>query len=102
MHSLCDASRAVALRNFFRQRPASTNTNERYIARMRALCVGRHSYLSGHLCKYFSDLAVETYPAVGLDQAADLAREHRPDFVICDYDLITPSSLDQWGADADL
>jgi len=69
---------------------------------MRALCVGRHSYLSGHLCKYFSDLAVETFAAVGFEQAAELAREHHPDAVICDYDLLTPTSLDQWEVDPDL
>lgn len=66
---------------------------------MRALCVGRHSFLSGHLCKYFSDLAVETHAAVGLDEAADLARAYEPDVVICDYDLLTSSSLDRWEVD---
>lgn len=69
---------------------------------MRALCVGRHSILSGHLCKYFSDLAVETHPAVGFDEAADLARSCRPDAVICDYDLLTSGSLDRWEGDPDL
>jgi CheY-like chemotaxis protein len=69
---------------------------------MRALCVGRHSFLSSHLCKYFSELSVETHPAVGLEQAAELSREHRPDAVISDYDLITPALLDRWGADPDL
>jgi DNA-binding NarL/FixJ family response regulator len=66
---------------------------------MRVLCVGRHPYLSDHLCRFLDSLGVETQPAVGLEQAADRATAYRPDAVVCDYDLLATLPLDRWEQD---
>ncbi len=60
---------------------------------MRVLCVGRHSYLSEHLCSYFRSAEIDTAPAVGLTQALELARDFRPDALVCDYDLLVKIPL---------
>ena len=49
---------------------------------MRALCVGRHRYLSDHLELFFTELGLETSSAVGLDEAVQVAQRTRPDVVI--------------------
>jgi CheY-like chemotaxis protein len=67
---------------------------------VRALCVGRHEYLAEHLKSFFSDLGLETWAAVGLDDAVRVARQARPDVVICDYELLATRPLDAWEADA--
>ena len=69
---------------------------------MRLLCVGRHPFLSEHLGRFFKELDVETIPCVGLAEAEELVREHRPDAIVCDYDLIATSSLASWEADPEL
>jgi hypothetical protein len=66
---------------------------------MRVLCVGRHAYLSGHLCRFFLDLGVDTRPAVGMQEAAAVASSYLPDAVICDYDLLASISLERWEGD---
>ena len=66
---------------------------------MRVLCVGRHAYLSGHLCRFFLDLGVDTRPAVGLHEAASVAASYEPDAIVCDYDLLATISLDWWERD---
>jgi CheY-like chemotaxis protein len=66
---------------------------------MRVLCVGRHPFLSAHLCRFFDALGVTTRPAVGLEEAIEVAAEHRPDAVICDYDLLATIPLDGWERD---
>jgi CheY-like chemotaxis protein len=66
---------------------------------MRVLCVGRHPYLSAHLCRFFDALGVTTRPAVGLEEAIEAAAEHQPDAVICDYDLLATIPLDGWERD---
>ena len=67
---------------------------------MRALCVGRHKYLSDHLELFFSELGLETSSVVGLDEAVRAAHRSRPDVVICDYDLLATRPLDAWESDA--
>lgn len=67
---------------------------------MRALCVGRHRYLSEHLARYFRELGVETTSAVGPDDAATVAREWLPDVVLCDYEVLATLPLDEWERDA--
>jgi len=67
---------------------------------MRALCVGRHRYLSEHLARYFGELGVETASAVGIDGAAALVREWVPDVVLCDYAVLAAMPLDEWERDA--
>jgi hypothetical protein len=67
---------------------------------MRLLCVGRHEYLSVHLCRVFERLGVEARPAVGLQQAAQIAALFSPDAAVCDYDLLATVPLDAWENDA--
>ena len=66
---------------------------------MRALCIGRHRFLSEHLCRFFGALGIETVPAVGLAQALEIARGCAPDVVLCDYDLLATFSLREWECD---
>jgi len=66
---------------------------------MRVLCIGRHPYLSEHLCRFFQRLGVETIPCVGITEAAESVRIDNPDAVICDYDLLTTMSLSAWEQD---
>src|SRR5437763_13570254 len=66
---------------------------------MRVLCVGRHPFLSAHLCRFFSALDVDTRPVVGLDDAIDAAAAYQPDAVVCDYDLLATIPLDGWERD---
>lgn len=66
---------------------------------MRLLCVGRHAYLSEHLCRYFSELGADCTAAVGATQALDLATGYEPHAIVCDCDLITPSLLDEWAVE---
>ncbi len=66
---------------------------------MRVLCVGRHTYLSEHLCRFFDRIGIETVPCVGIGGAAELIPVHNPDAVICDYDLLATMSLRSWEQD---
>ena len=59
----------------------------------RALCVGRHRYLSEHLGTFFRELGLATECVVGLDDARRSALQQRPDLVLCDYDLLATASL---------
>ena len=60
------------------------------------LCVGRHAFLSEHLCRFFGDAGAECEPAVGADEAIRRAAEFEPHIVVSDADLITPALLDCW------
>lgn len=66
---------------------------------MRLLCVARHEFLSGHLCQYFAAAGVESHPAVGLDDAIRRVADVQPSAVVCDYDLLTSSTLEPWESD---
>jgi hypothetical protein len=66
---------------------------------MRLLCVGRHAYLSEHLCRYFRELGADCAAAVGSSEAQQLAPSFEPHVVVCDSDLITPALLDEWSVD---
>jgi hypothetical protein len=66
---------------------------------MRALCIGRHPFLSEHLCRFFASLGLDTVPCVGFEEAARLVPVHEPDAVICDYDLLATISLAHWEQD---
>lgn len=68
----------------------------RYILTMRVLCVGRHPYLSEHLGRFFEKLGVDTIPCVGMADAPALVSAYDPDAIICDYDLLAPTSLPSW------
>ncbi|HVE78225.1 MAG TPA: hypothetical protein VNA89_05170 [Gemmatimonadaceae bacterium] len=69
---------------------------------MRAVCVARHRFLSDHLARYFAGLGLETYAAVGLDEARATAQREAVALVLCDYDLLATDSLAAWEADASL
>jgi hypothetical protein len=66
---------------------------------MRALCVGRHRYLSDHLCRFFDELGIDTIPCVGMVEAMAAVRADEPDVVICDYDLLATMPLTSWETD---
>jgi DNA-binding response OmpR family regulator len=63
---------------------------------MRVLCVGRHAYLSEHLCRCFRDVGAECEPAVGGADALRIAADFEPQIVVSDCDLITPVLLSSW------
>jgi chemotaxis response regulator CheB len=69
---------------------------------MRVLCVGRHAFLSEHLCRVFRDAGAECEPAVGAVDALRRAAQLEPHAVVCDCDLITPALLDSWAAEPTL
>jgi CheY-like chemotaxis protein len=66
---------------------------------VRALCVGRHRFLSQHIASVFRAMGLETTAAVGLDEAVAAARPVPPDVVLCDYDLLAALPLDRWERD---
>ena len=67
---------------------------------MRALCVGRHRFLSDHIARFFDGVGLETMGVVGLEAALAAARRERPDVVICDYDLLATGPLAGWERDS--
>jgi hypothetical protein len=68
-------------------------------SRLRALCVGRHPFLSDHFARFFSDLGVETEPAVGLDAALAASRAFQPEVIICEYEILATLPLEAWERD---
>lgn len=66
---------------------------------LRVLCVGRHIFLSEHFARFFTDLGLETFSAVGLEEAVERARELTPQVVVCDYELLATLSLESWEQD---
>ena len=69
---------------------------------MRMLCVGRHEFLSEHLCRYFRDLGAQCAPAVGTADAVVQAEAFEPSLVVADSELLTPAVLDSWSRDESL
>ena len=63
---------------------------------MRVLCVGRHAFLSEHLCRVFTDVGAVCEPAVGTVDAIRIAARCEPEVVVCEGDLLTPTVLDGW------
>ena len=66
---------------------------------LKALCVGRHRYLSDHYGQFFRKLGVDAATVVGVCDAVDVARAHVPDVVFCEYDLLATMPLDSWERD---
>lgn len=66
---------------------------------MKALCVGRHRYLSDHFGQFFRRLGVDAASVVGISDAIEAAREQRPDIVFCEYDLLATMPLESWERD---
>lgn len=69
---------------------------------MRVLCVGRHAFLSEHLCRVFGEVGAVCDSAVGTAEAMMVATRFEPDVVVCEGDLLTPSVLDGWAREAAL
>jgi hypothetical protein len=63
---------------------------------MRLLCIGRHQFLSEHLCRFFSELGPNCEPVVGIANAVAVASTFEPHLVIAESDLLTPTVLDAW------
>jgi chemotaxis response regulator CheB len=63
---------------------------------MRVLCVGRHAFLSEHLCRVFTDVGAVCVAAVGTVDTMRLAAGFAPEAVVCEGDLLTPAVLDAW------
>lgn len=69
---------------------------------MRVLCVGRHAYLSEHLCRLFREVGAQCEPAVGVDAAPVLAASFEPHLLVAESDLLSPAVLDAWSRDSAL
>jgi hypothetical protein len=65
---------------------------------MRVLCVGRHKFLSEHLCRFFRDLGAHCESAVGVAAAASVGTDFEPHLLVADSDLLSPAVLDAWSA----
>ena len=76
--------------------PLNIAARGRYIGIMRVLCIGRHPFLSEHLCRFFGCLGLDTVSCVGMADAANAVALHEPDAIICDYDLLATMSLASW------
>ncbi len=63
---------------------------------MRVLCVGRHEYLSEHLCRYFREVGAECEPAVGVLDALSRAARFEPHVVVSDGEQLTMALLEVW------
>jgi hypothetical protein len=63
---------------------------------LRATCIARHPFLTGHFSRYFAALGVRTSEMVGLNCASEVADRTPPDVVICDYDLLATLPLRKW------
>ena len=66
---------------------------------MRLLCVGRHEYLSEHLCRLFGALDVHCEFATGVMAAPLVAAHFEPHLVVADGDLLNPTVLEAWARD---
>jgi len=66
---------------------------------LKALCVGRHRYLSDHFRRFFRRLGVEAESVVGVGDAIPAAHANVPDVVFCEYDLLATVPLEPWERD---
>lgn len=66
---------------------------------LKALCVGRHRYLSDHFKRFFRNLGVDASSVVGVADAIPAAHEQVPDVVFCEYDLLATVPLEPWEQD---
>jgi hypothetical protein len=55
--------------------------------------------LSDHFRQFFQKLGVDARSVVGIRDAIDAAREHVPDVVFCEYDLLATVQLEPWEQD---
>ena len=60
------------------------------------LCVGRHVFLSEHLCRYFSGLGAVCDSAVGTAAVESAAARFEPHLIVAESELLNPQVLDEW------
>ena len=60
------------------------------------LCVGRHAFLSEHLCRVFGEAGAHCEPVTGAAAAARAAEHFEPAVIVADGDLLTPAVLESW------
>jgi hypothetical protein len=63
---------------------------------MRVLCVGRHAFLSEHLCRVFGEAGAECAQAIGAAAAAPVATRFEPQVLVCDHALLDAALLEGW------
>ena len=63
---------------------------------LRALCVGRHEYVSEHIGRFFGSLGIQTDCAVGAEGALAAADAKAPDVILCEYELLTSCPINSW------
>ena len=73
---------------------------DRVYLTMRLLCIGRHQFLSEHLCRFFSDLGSDCEPVVGIANALPVASTFEPHLVIAECDLLSPAILEAWSRES--
>jgi hypothetical protein len=67
---------------------------------MRVLCVGRHAFLSEHLCRVFSAAGAVCEPVIGADGVSRAAARFEPQVIVCEGDLLTTAVLEGWAHDS--
>lgn len=97
--ALSDGTTRRVLRPIARDRTKVNVTSVQRVSALKALCVGRHRYLSDHFGRFFRKLGVDAVSVVGVMDALDAARDHRPDIVFCEYDLLATVPLEPWERD---
>lgn len=70
--------------------------------RVRALCVGRHPVIAGHIARFFGRFGLDTSAVVGVEAALCDAAAPPPSIVLCEYDLLTAQRLETWERHATL
>lgn len=69
---------------------------------MRVLCVGRHAFLSEHLCRVFGAAGASCEPVVGTIAVPQAAARFEPNVIICESDLLTSAVLEGWAHERSL
>ena len=63
---------------------------------MRVLCVGRHAFLSEHLCRVFGTVGAVCEPVIGTSGVARAAARFEPQVIVCEGDLLTTPVLESF------
>ena len=66
------------------------------------LCVGRHAFLSEHLCRVFGAAGALCEPVVGTNAVSPAAARFEPQVIICEGDLLTSTVLEGWARERTL
>lgn len=88
---------------FHPRRVATSLTNAFWgratLSQLHAVCVARHPFIAEHFARFFAEVGVDTVACVGLYGATRAAHAHRPDVVVCEYELLATLPLDIWECD---